>query len=913
MNARKKVVVSLLFLSFFFTAQPFPSLSLESRNATNYTDFSVYNTAQNTLFGSGALGLALFTAKCIKSFFTSTSTQFGAHVHAVTEQFFSSFALRDKTLSNFFSCALRANSTGIDALVARLKIINFDTSTIASSYRSLIETIKQQLVNVYCADDGKLLPAQPTDQLGAIFDPFVRTYFDHDEYMVALNAIGDSSARDIFDYHHASPFGHAVRGTGLAINKIQSALSSSRCSIAQAMQHPYNQALQKIVDCCQNNQFDQARAHLIPGDQLMQSIYDHYHAPLRAQQYNESGILRAHETDSLWKQLTPQAQTQLGHNPLQRESFNKLLAQRELYRSFVYERYGIDRVHCAPQLRQTIEEMVDLQTTLQFNIRSGIDFMLFKAEEPSVARTFFDSQSGILNDFKADPLVWQLNLDRADLAHHPDELHLAHYFLAVRATNAPESAQQLATNGLETIAIQLNGQSVRTDALTIFDQLCEQFPQVVGADYHEHLVNTQEFHHIVEHVHEMPFTSQEHHEWEVACDRFQRDGDFKINQNFAITNEGKILLLESKISAPHYEFIRGNSLQRELHKNFVININEFGALHANPRYKNTAEFHINLAHLNQAGVEKTKQNEIKTGLNILFICKQGVQYVKAVALGVADGAVLAAQDIKNNPLGFAASAVVQLYAGSTLVTYQVLKAAYDVGGIAAEKLSEINFQDLTVAGVVDSLKQVGVHFAERLQHIPSPDAVRKAVATGTHIYLDYKATKAVANLYKHALNTTKLAVIKLNTMSKKSALTVQAADGTKITIAKGSNYQIISDVPTKKIVTYTPVQTGKREIVLARVKTYEQARNKALEIIGKVDPHAGNPHIGTLGVGEGLIVGRRWYGKKVILRLDYDDVKGPHINVTDYRDGKGTLGTVVAIPFEGNELTVKNLLKHFQR
>ena len=41
----------------------------------------------------------------------------------------------------------------------------------------------------------------------------------------------------------------------------------------------------------------------------------------------------------------------------------------------------------------------------------------------------------------------------------------------------------------------------------------------------------------------------------------------------------------------------------------------------------------------------------------------------------------------------------------------------------------------------------------------------------------------------------------------------------------------------------------KREQVLAPVETYEQARNKALEIIGDVDPHTAEPHIGTLGVG----------------------------------------------------------------
>jgi len=46
------------------------------------------------------------------------------------------------------------------------------------------------------------------------------------------------------------------------------------------------------------------------------------------------------------------------------------------------------------------------------------------------------------------------------------------------------------------------------------------------------------------------------------------------------------------------------------------------------------------------------------------------------------------------------------------------------------------------------------------------------------------------------------------------------------------------------------------------------------------------------------------------MRLDYDPVKGPHINLTDYRTGKGFKGTSVYIPFEGDEKTVENLLKH---
>lgn len=103
---------------------------------------------------------------------------------------------------------------------------------------------------------------------------------------------------------------------------------------------------------------------------------------------------------------------------------------------------------------------------------------------------------------------------------------------------------------------------------------------------------------------------------------------------------------------------------------------------------------------------------------------------------------------------------------------------------------------------------------------------------------------------------------------------------------------------------------AKREQVLPQVETYEQARNKALEIIGDVDQQTATPHVGRIGVGKGKITGIDWHGGDVSMRLDWDPVKGPHINITDYRIGKGCNGTSVAILFEGDITLVKDLLKH---
>jgi hypothetical protein len=97
------------------------------------------------------------------------------------------------------------------------------------------------------------------------------------------------------------------------------------------------------------------------------------------------------------------------------------------------------------------------------------------------------------------------------------------------------------------------------------------------------------------------------------------------------------------------------------------------------------------------------------------------------------------------------------------------------------------------------------------------------------------------------------------------------------------------------------------EKILPKMKTYDEARNKALELIGKVDSQSGIPHIGRIKACKDKLCGMRWENDKVIIRLDYDPVKGPHLNVDDYR--KACSNSFV-VPFEGDEKTVKSLLKH---
>jgi hypothetical protein len=109
-----------------------------------------------------------------------------------------------------------------------------------------------------------------------------------------------------------------------------------------------------------------------------------------------------------------------------------------------------------------------------------------------------------------------------------------------------------------------------------------------------------------------------------------------------------------------------------------------------------------------------------------------------------------------------------------------------------------------------------------------------------------------------------------------------------------------------------PRKAGTGEQVLDQVKSYEQARNKALDLVGDLGPDS-KPYVGRLGTGEGKIVGRQSADGKVRWRLDYDPEKGPHINVEDFRNGKGDNATKVAIPFDGDMKTVEELLKYLNK
>ena len=102
------------------------------------------------------------------------------------------------------------------------------------------------------------------------------------------------------------------------------------------------------------------------------------------------------------------------------------------------------------------------------------------------------------------------------------------------------------------------------------------------------------------------------------------------------------------------------------------------------------------------------------------------------------------------------------------------------------------------------------------------------------------------------------------------------------------------------------------EKVLPSTGSFERARNKALDLTKDMG-YKSKPYRGKLGVGKGKIVGRQSLDGKLRWRVDFDHQKGPHINVEDFRSGKGFHAQKYVIPFNGTEKTVESLLKHLGR
>jgi hypothetical protein len=102
-----------------------------------------------------------------------------------------------------------------------------------------------------------------------------------------------------------------------------------------------------------------------------------------------------------------------------------------------------------------------------------------------------------------------------------------------------------------------------------------------------------------------------------------------------------------------------------------------------------------------------------------------------------------------------------------------------------------------------------------------------------------------------------------------------------------------------------------KEVVLGQFDHYEQARNKALELLGEIDPSTREVMTGRLAAatttyGKPIGFTTRVNGTYKAFRMGYDPVKGPHISVVV---GKGAKAQKWAVPWSGTEQQFANLLR----
>ena len=125
---------------------------------------------------------------------------------------------------------------------------------------------------------------------------------------------------------------------------------------------------------------------------------------------------------------------------------------------------------------------------------------------------------------------------------------------------------------------------------------------------------------------------------------------------------------------------------------------------------------------------------------------------------------------------------------------------------------------------------------------------------------------------------------------------------------------LIGSIIQRKVKTSEITTIARVEKILPQANSWEQARNQALNLVGNLG-EGSRPVLGRLpsSAGNGKIIGRQSADGKVGWRLDYDPVKGTHINTWDWRNGKGVEGSKMVIPFKGNEDLYRALLKQLNR
>jgi len=441
-------------------------------------------------------------------------------------------------------------------------------------------------------------------------------------------------------------------------------------------------------------------------------------------------------------------------------------------------------------------------------------------------------------------------------------------------------------------------------------QFVEQKKQVRQLyNYYSHLLD----HEPLSHQQEKRYLKRVH----AIAHVLKNDGKKEIH-TFNLTQISKDELKNANIEIDKFIKFCGNNAQIELHEECIAIIEQ--AAQQSYRLKpfpNIGELNNSAYIFANITNDYNHVEKLDEAYKVADLAWALADYSYALLQGVGDGIVNIANQV-THPIQ-TTKEIVESLGKIGVALADVLSDVCDITGSlifypehAHDKINEI---EGNIEALYSSVKK-------KWDETSGRDRVRKGAQLATEWYLPTKCLKLILPICSRGSQ-------QIRDWSKKATQSVRIAlqdqplaycagteahicnDTTKNLLAKMEGVGQKSGNLTKK--TQKKFQAPlSREKILPKMKSYEQARNKALEIIGDVDRPTGQPHIGKIDIFKGKIVGRKWHDGKVTLRLDYDPVKGPHINATDFRSGKGNYGKTIAIPFEGTKKTVEALLKHLQ-
>ncbi len=391
--------------------------------------------------------------------------------------------------------------------------------------------------------------------------------------------------------------------------------------------------------------------------------------------------------------------------------------------------------------------------------------------------------------------------------------------------------------------------------------------------------------------------------------------DYKITQ----------FMVENNLTLERYTQFYGNELQHKIHDGTIKIIYATYDLVKNRSIERLDKFMLDnikdtVLQTNDLALSHNVVGDVQQAAVLSNFCWQIIDFAEravnlsgeiglAAGRGIISGVQEKAIDlyhIASDPVGAAKGLVTSLgnlcVVGQQLVEqnrkmHELLLASPMKTPFPA--LIEMNKQSSELFNsVIDFAKREGITgIVEKSAHLGTTTALDTVLISKGATVLNKVAKVASSSKMGEFLQ-------KITNAANATEIEAVTAEGISAKVAQNAENSLLSEARDAS------VASVRREQILPKFDTYEQARNKALEIIGDVNPHSAMPIIGKQGVCKGKIVGQQWCNGKVTLRIDHDLLKGPHINITDFRVAKGLDGIAIAIPFNGDAQTINSLLKH---